>query len=156
MILIPVNLAIDVLLSYDKESTNGRVTIASIAYNWTRPKLLEFSDSYNDQHISGEPLTEPTRVSILSPRRKIEMEHVNPHHRLIATGRQIIGPYQGMVRLHYYSGWKACLLFSFTCTFNGQDVLTSYTGSWIVDAEVGYQIGDHYVAKFGVNNIFAS
>lgn len=148
-------LGIDVLLSYDKESTNGRVTIASIAYNWTRPKLLEFSDPTTINTFLGEPLTESTRVSILSPRRKIEMEHVNPHHRLIATGRQILGPYQGLVRLHYYSGWKACLLFSFSCTFNGQDVHMSYAGSWIVDAEVGYRISDHYVANFGVNNIFA-
>ncbi len=57
------------------------------------------------------------------------MEHVNPHHRIVATGRHAIGSYHGMLRLNYYSGWKACLLFSFTCTLNGQDALRSYAGS---------------------------
>ncbi len=146
---------IDVLLSYDKEYSNGRATIASIAYNWTRPELLKFSDPTTINSFLGKPLTESTQVSILSPRRKIEMEHVNPHHRIVATGRQIAGPYHGMVRLHYYSNWKACLFFSFSCTVGGEDALRTYSGSWIVDAEVGYQISDSYAAAFGVNNIFA-
>ncbi len=148
-------LGVDILLSYDKEYGNGRATIASIAYNWTQPELLEFSDPATISTFLGETLSETTEVSILSPRRKIEMEHVNPHHRIVATGRQHAGPYHGMIRLHYYSSWKACLLFSFSCTVNGQDVLRTYDGSWIVDAEAGYRIGDNYTAAFGVNNIFA-
>lgn len=146
---------IDVLLSYDKEYSSGRAAIASIAYNWTRPELLKFSDPTTINSFLGEPLTESTQVSILSPRRKIEMEHVNPQHRIVATGRKIMGPYQGMVRLHYYSSWKACLFFSLSCTIGGQNALRTYAGSWIVDAEVGYRISDSYAAAFGVNNIFA-
>ncbi|MXZ59057.1 MAG: TonB-dependent receptor [Rhodothermaceae bacterium] len=147
---------IDVLLSYDKEHSSDRATIASIAYNWTRPELLKFSDPTTINSFLGKPLTESTQVSILSPRRRIEMEHVNPRHRIVAMGRQIMGPYHGMVRLHYYSSWKACLFFSFSCTIGGQDALRTYDGSWIVDAEVGYRISDRYTAAFGVNNIFAT
>jgi len=147
---------IDLLLSYDKEYGNNQSTIASIAYNWTRPELLKFSEPTLINTFLGELLTETTEVSILSPRRKVEMEHVNPHHRIIATGRQIIGAYHGLLRLNYYSGWKACLLFSFTCQLSGQDVLRSYSGSWIVDVEIGYRIRDNYSAAFGVNNVFAT
>lgn len=146
---------VDILLSLDREYGDNRATIASIAYNWTRPELLDFSEPTTITEFLGERLTETTEVSILSPRRKVEMEHVNPHHRIIATGRQMMGPYHGMLRLNYYSGWKACVLFSFTCTLGGEDVLRSYTGSWIVDAEVGYRFRENYAAAFGVNNIFA-
>ncbi len=146
---------VDVLLSWDKVYNEDRTVTASIAYNWTRPELLKFSEPTTINTFLGKPLTESTQVSILSPRRKIEMEHVNPHHRVIATGRQILGPYHGMVRLNYYSDWKACLFFSFSCTVGGQDALRTYAGSWIVDTEVGYQISDRYAAAFGVNNIFA-
>ncbi|MCY4204864.1 MAG: TonB-dependent receptor [Bacteroidetes bacterium] len=146
---------IDLLLSWDKEYGENRARIVSIAYNWTRPELLKFSDPTTISTFLGEPLAQTTEVSILSPRRKVEMEHVNPHHRIIATGRQIIGAYHGLLRLNYYSGWKACLLFSFTCQLSGQDVLRSYSGSWIVDAEIGYRIRDNYSAAFGVNNVFA-
>lgn len=146
---------VDLLLSYDREYGNNRATTASVAYNWTRPELLDFSETTTIREFLGETLTETTDVSILSPRRKVEMEHVNPHHRIVATGRQVMGPSHVMLRLNYYSGWKACLLFSFTCTLNGEDVLRSYTGSWIVDAEVGYRVKENYAAAFGVNNIFA-
>ncbi|MCY4672456.1 MAG: TonB-dependent receptor [Bacteroidetes bacterium] len=146
---------VDVLLSWDKVYNEDRAVTASIAYNWTRPELLKFSEPTTINTFLGKPLTESTQVSILSPRRKIEMEHVNPHHRVIATGRQILGPYHGMVRLHYYSNWKACVFFSFSCTVGGQDALRTYAGSWIVDTEVGYRISDRYAAAFGVNNIFA-
>ncbi len=146
---------VDVLLSWDKEYDNGNATIASIAYNWTRPTLLKFSDPTTITSFLGVPLTDTTEVSILSPRRRIEMEHVNPRHRLVATGRQIMGPYQGMVRLNYYSSWKACLFFSFSCTVGGQDALRTHSGGWIVDAEVGYRITERYGAAFGANNVFA-
>jgi len=39
---------------------------------------------------------------------------------------------------------------------SGQDVLRSYSGSWIVDVEIGYRIRDNYSAAFGVNNVFAT
>lgn len=147
---------IDFLLSWDKEFGPDQAAIMSLAYNWTRPELLKFSDPTTISSFLGEPLPEPTTVSILSPRRKAEMEHVNPHHRIIATGRRISGPYQGMIRLNYYSGWKACLLYSFSCKLsNGQDALRSYPRGWIIDAEIGRRISDHYAAAFGVNNIFA-
>ncbi|MCY4001391.1 MAG: TonB-dependent receptor [Bacteroidetes bacterium] len=151
---------VDLLLSWDREYGNGRSTVASIAYNWTRPELLKFSDPTEITTFLGEPLSEATTVSILSDRRKAEIEHVNPHHRIVATGRQTFGPFHTMLRFNYYSGWKACLLFSFTCTLNidgrTQNVLRSYNGSWIVDAEVGYRIRDNYGLALGVNNIFAT
>jgi len=153
-------LGVDLLLSWDKEYGQGMSTIASLAYNWTSPKLLKFSEPKQISTFLGEPLTEVTTVSILSDRRKAEIEHVNPHHRLVATGRQIFGPFHTMLRFNHYSGWNACLLFSFTCTLNVdgqvQNVLRSYDGSWIVDAEVGYRIMNNYDVAFGINNIFAT
>jgi len=151
---------VDLLLSWDKEYGNNQSTIASIAYNWTKPELLKFSEPTKINTFLGEPLAETTEVSILSPRRKAEIEHVNPHHRIVVTGRQIMGPLHGMLRLNYYSSWKACLLFSFSCRANPTDseptYLRDYNGSWIVDAEIGYRFRDSYGVAIGANNIFAT
>ena len=147
---------LDFLLSWDEEWSEGRATIASIAYNWTRPKLVRYSEPNRIETFLGEPLSEPATVSVLSPRRLIEMENVNPHHRLILSGRQIRTPFHGLLRLQYFSSWQACLFFSFSCTVSGHSGLREYKGGWVVDLEAGYQFGQNYGVTFGINNAFAA
>ena len=146
---------VDVLFSWDREWSDGRATILSAAYNWTRPTLVQFSEPRTITTFLGKTLENPAQVSILSPRRKIEIEKVNPHHRIVLTGRQIKDPVHGLVRLHYYSGWEQCLFFSFSCTAGGVSGLRSYSGNWIVDLELGYRYREIYRFALGVNNVFA-
>ncbi len=147
---------LDVLLSWDQEWDNGRATIASVAYNWTQPKLLESSDPTLISEFLGVQLRDPVSVSVLSPRRLIEIEDVNPHHRAIATWRQVWNSLNTAVRFQYFSGWKACLYFSFSCTVGGESGLREYDGGWVVDVEAGYRIGQNYSVALGVNNAFAN
>ena len=146
---------LDVLFSLDREWSDGRATILSAAYNYTRPTLLKFSEPRLITEFLGTSLENPTSVSILSPRRKIELANVNPLHRIILTGRQIKDPVYAVARLHYYSSWKACLFFAFSCTYQGTSGLLNYDGSWVIDLEFGYTWRRVYRASIGVNNLFA-
>ena len=147
---------LDLLLSWDQQWNNRTATIASLAYNWTQPKLLEFSEPNTIREFLGEKLETPVSVSVLSPRRLIEIEDVNPHHRAIATWRQIWGSLNTAVRLQYFSGWKACLYFSFSCTVGGESGLREYSGGFVVDVEAGYEVGNNYRVALGVNNALAN
>ena len=145
----------DILFAWDREWSDGRATILSAAYNWTRPELVQYSEPRTITTFLGHSLTTPATVSILSPRRKIEIEKANPRHRVVLTGRQIKDPVHGLVRLHYYSGWEQCMFFSFSCTVGGLSGLRSYRGQWVVDLEMGYRYQKAYRFALGVNNVFA-
>ncbi len=147
---------VDVLLSWDKEWIRDRATVASIAYNWTKPTLTQFSTPKKITSFLGQTLITPATVSVLSPRRQIEIEKVNPRHRIVATGRAVSGPVHGLARFHFYSGWQACVFFSFSCTVGGKDGLRQYDRSWVVDLEVGYRYREDYRLSLGVNNVFAA
>ncbi len=147
---------IDMVFSWDREWREGRATIVTAAYNWTRTRLVQFSAPRRITTFLDEVLRTPATVSVLSPRRKIELETANPAHRAVLTGRQIMDPLHGLLRLHYYSGWEACLYFSFSCTVGGEDGLRSYSGQWIIDLEAGYRFLNNFQATFGVNNVLAS
>ncbi len=146
---------VDLLFSWDREWTDGRASIISAAYNWTRTELTRFSTPRTIDTFLGNTLADPATASILSPRRQIEIEKANPQHRIVLTGRQIKDPIHGLVRLHYYSGWQACLYFSFSCTVGGLSGLREYSGNWIIDLEVGYRYREAHRIALGVNNVFA-
>ena len=147
---------IDLVLSWDREWEAGNATVSSIAWNWTQPKLVDFSVPKQVTEFLGVSVRDPVTISILTPRRRIEIEDVNPHHRIVFSTRQVMGPIHGLLRLNYYDGWKACLFFDFSCTVGGDSGLEEYDGQWIVDLEAGYRLMEDYRFAVGVNNVFAT
>lgn len=147
---------VDLVLSWDKEWDSGNATVASIAWNWTRPSLEDFSTPKRITEFLGESLSDPVTVSVLTPRRRIEIEDVNPHHRMVYSFRQIMGRKHGLLRIKYFSGWKACLFFDFSCTVGGASGLKEYGGAVIVDLEAGYRLLEDYRLAVGANNVFAT
>ncbi len=147
---------VDLVLSWDKEWEGGKATVASLAWNWTQPSLEDFSTPTRITEFLGASLSEPVTISVLTPRRRIEIEDVNPHHRMVISWRQIMGRAHGLLRLNYYSGWKACLFFDFSCTVGGVSGLEEYSGAVIVDIEAGYRLLDDYRLAVGANNVFAT
>jgi len=145
---------IDLLLAYDKESASGNRTQASLAWNWTQTSLEKFSQPRKINTFLEFTLSEPFTLSLLTPRRQLETEDLNPKHRVVLMGRQSIGALSGMLRLNYYDGWFACRNNSNSCmSDSGASLLDEYDGAVIVDAEVGYRILENYLVSFGVDNL---
>ena len=142
---------IDFLLAYDIEHENGHATVATIAWNFTKQRLIDHSNPTEIHDFLGQQLTSPFEVSVLTPRRLVELEQHNPLHRVVVSGRHIRGDLQGMARLSYYDGWLACRNFSNSC---GQSLRDEFGGRVIVDVEVGYTIRNDYRVAFGIDNLF--
>jgi len=148
---------IDFLLAYDYESSSGNSTQASLAWNWTATSLESFSPPRDINEFLGRTLSEPFTLSLLTPRRQLETEELNPKHRVVLTGRHTIGALGGMLRLNYYDRWFACRNNSNSCASgDGSSLLDEFDGAVIVDAEIGYSILDNYRLSFGVDNLFNS
>lgn len=144
---------IDLLLSYDIEDEHGHATVVTLAWNYTKQALVSHSDPTQIRNFLGRQLREPFTVSVLTPRRQVELEQHNPLHRVVFSGRRIWGPVHGMVRLSYYDGWFACRNFSNSCESGGVSVLDEFDGRVIADAEVGYRFLENYRVALGVDNI---
>ena len=145
---------LDLLLAYDKEADNGNATIATVAWNYTRTTLLSNSAPQQISDFLGQTLATPFDLSVLTPRRIIEIEKVNPRHRVILSGRHIRGALHGMARLSYYDGWFACRNNSNSCVSGTASLLDEFEGQVIADVEVGYTIAGNYRIAFGVDNVF--
>ena len=87
----------------------------------------------------------------MTPRREVELEEMNPEHRLVLTGSHQMGAWNGMLRPSYFSAWKACRFQDNSC-----GDLDSFDGGVIVDAEVGYTFAESYQLSVGAQNIFDS
>ncbi|MCY3999563.1 MAG: TonB-dependent receptor [Bacteroidetes bacterium] len=145
---------IDLLLAYDKESASGNRTQASLAWNWTQTSLEKFSEPRQINDFLDRTLSEPFTLSLLTARRQLETEDLNPKHRVVLMGRQSLGALSGMLRLNYYDGWFACRNNSNSCTnSSGASLLDKYDGAVIVDAELGYRFLDNYQVSFGIDNL---
>lgn len=145
---------IDLLLAYDTESEAGNATQASIAWNWTATSLEKFSAPRQINEFLGKTLSSPFTLSLLTPRRQLETEDLNPKHRIVVMGRHIRGSVSGMLRLNYYDGWFACRNNSNACVNGSVSLLDEYDSAVIVDAEVGYRFLDNYRVSLGIDNLF--
>ena len=146
---------IDLLLAYDTESESGNATQATIAWNWTASRLVSFSPPRQIDTFLDKKLNTPFTLTLLTPRRQLEIEKLNPKHRIVMMGRHVRGPLSGMLRLNYYDGWFACRNNSNACmNSSGMSLLDEYDSAIIVDAELGYQFFNNYRLSLGVDNLF--
>ncbi len=149
---------LDFLLAYDIEHEDGHATVASIAWNWTQQRLVDHSEPTQIHDFLGQQLQTPFMLSVLTPRRQVELEKVNPAHRFVVAGRHVRQALYGMVRFSYYDGWFACRNNSNACRAGSGaeavSLLDEYKGEIITDIEVGYTIMSNYRLSFGIDNLF--
>ena len=146
---------IDLLLAYDTETESGNATQATLAWNWTASRLVDFSDPQEISTFLDKTLSQPFAISVLTPRRQLEIENLNPKHRIVMMGRHVRGPLHGMLRLNYYSSWQACRNNSNSCmNSSGASLLDEYDSAIIVDAEIGYRLVERYRLSLGIDNLF--
>ena len=146
---------VDLLLAYDKETESGNATQATIAWNWTASRLVDYSDPQEISTFENQTLSQPFAISVLTPRRQLEIENLNPKHRIVMMGRHVRGALHGMLRLNYYSGWQACRNNSNSCmNSSGASLLDEYDSAIIVDAEIGYRLIERYRLSLGIDNLF--
>ena len=146
---------LDAVLTWAHAWGGGTQTDVNLAWNWTKTTLEEFSPSRQVTSFLGKPvLDEPVTVSLLTQRRQVELEDMNPEHRLIATGRHRMRQWSALLRVNFYDGWKACRFQNNNCrSSTGEDYLDAFESEWVVDAELGYDFG-HFQLHFGVENLF--
>ena len=140
---------IDLVLSWTRAWDSKSLSTVDLAWNWTRTNLDDFSQVRQVNEFLGTPLAKPIDVRLMTPRREVELEEINPEHRLVLTARHQRGSWNAMLRSSYFSSWKACRFQANDCVD-----LDSFDGSVIVDAEVSYAFNERYRLGFGVQNIF--
>ena len=141
----------DLLLAFDRQHDNDNATTATVAWNWTRHKLTKYSRPQQVDEFLGKSLSTPFGITILTPRRQIEIETLNPSHRFVAYGRHLLGNFWGAVRVNYWGSWESCVLNSNACP---DDVLASFPSAILIDAEIGVIFADSYRFAIGADNIF--
>lgn len=145
---------IDLLLAYDVETEQGNATQATLAWNWTATRLTAFSEPREIDTFLGQALSTPFALSLLTPRRQLEVEDLNPKDRIVAMGRHVRGALSGMLRVNYYDGWFACRNNSNSCVNSlGNSLLDEYDSAVIFDAQIGYRLLGDYQISLGVDNI---
>ena len=146
---------LDAVLTWSHTWGRWGHTDASMAWNWTQTTLKDFSSPQQITSFPGKPvLDEPVTVSLLTPRRQVELEDMNPEHRLVATGRHRLGSWNALLRLNFYDSWKACRFQNNNCrSSSGGDYLDAFDSEWVVDAELGYDFG-YFQLTLGVENLF--
>jgi iron complex outermembrane receptor protein len=142
---------IDLVLSWTRTWDTHSLSHIDVAYNWTRTVLEDFSQVRTVSEFLGKPLDEPIDFTLMTPRREVELEDMNPKHRLVITGSQQMGSWNAMLRPSYFSSWKACRFQDNSC-----GDLDPFDGGVIVDAEVGYTFAERYQLSVGAQNIFDS
>ena len=139
---------IDLGLDYEVDWQAG-TTALHFGWNWTDTSLDDFSPAREVTEILGQRLENPLTVSLLTKRRRVELEELNPPHRLQATLTHLSGNWQVLLRGSYYTDWKACRFAGASCAN-----LDSYDGAFLLDAEVSYRFRDTYSLAFGAQNLF--
>ena len=142
---------LDLVLSWTRTWDTRSLSHIDVAYNWTRTTLEDFSQERTRDEFLGKPLDEPIKFKLMTPRREVELEEMNPEHRLVLTGSHQMGAWNGMLRPSYFSAWKACRFQDNSC-----GDLDAFDGGVIVDAEVGYTFADSYQLSVGAQNILDS
>ena len=142
---------IDLVMSWRRDWKDESSSNIDLAWNWTQNNLDDFSQLRQVTEFLGTSLAEPIGVRLMTPRRQVELEEMNPEHRLVLTARHQTGSWDLLVRPSYFSSWNACRFQSNACSD-----LDSFSGAVIVDAEIGYSFSERYHLAFGVQNIFDS
>ena len=147
---------LDLVLTWSHDWDSETETDVNLAWNWTKTDLDDFSPPRQVSSFPGKAvLDQPLSVSLLTRRREVEIEDMNPEHRVVLTGRHRMGPWSALLRLSYFDDWKACRFQNSDCASgSGEDYLDSFDGEWIADAEIGYAFTDHHRVDVGVQNIF--
>ena len=141
----------DLLLAFDRQHDNDHASTATLAWNWTQQKLQNYSRPTEINEFLGEPLSEPFEISILTPRRVIELETLQPKHRIVASGRHLLQNFWGAVRLNYSSSWQACSINSNACP---EDLQHKFPSALLLDLEVGIILARDYRFAIGADNVF--
>ncbi len=144
----------DLLLAWQRTRENGHEMSASAAWNWTSSKLVSFASPKEIDEFLGARLENPVTLSLLTPQRQVEIEELNPRHRIALTGRYQWKSLHGVLRLNYYDSWSACRFRTQSCAgASGESVLDTYKGAWIADAEIGFALLSAYRLAIGVHNL---
>ena len=163
---------LDLVLSWSPPPSGGVDTDITLAWNWTKTEVEDYSDrtvscfprqnggcdplvdaagvNPNNMMLMIAPDTEnaPHTVSLLTPRRLNEIEDINPEHRIVLTSNHRKGAFNTLFRASFFSGWKACRLQAIQCPN-----YDSWNGGWTLDVEVGYEIDERLRMAFGVQNL---
>ena len=142
---------IDLVMSWARFWEDQSLSTVDFAYNWTRTSLEDYSQERRVNEFLGTPLNQAIPVSLMTPRRLVELEEMNPEHRLVLTARHQTDSWNAMLRPSYFSAWQACRFQDNSC-----GDLDAFDGGVIVDAEVGYALNDRYRLGLGAQNIFDS
>ncbi len=139
---------VDATFTYSFQALGGN-SVLSLAWNWTRTELDAFSPSFVVTEVLGTRLDEVQTVSLLSDRRRTELENLNPEHRIAVTFDHAWRSWRLLARGSYFDGWEACRFQSASCAN-----LDSWDGDLLVDAELSYDFASGYTATFGAHNLF--
>lgn len=139
---------LDVSLNYAFAAFGGNSEL-TLAWNWTRTELDDFSPPFTVSEVLGTQLEQVQTVSLLSMRRRTELEDMNPSHRFAASWNHAWGAWRLLARGSYFAGWDACRFQSAGC-----GNLDSWGGDFLVDAELSYDFAGGYTASAGVQNLF--
>ena len=143
-----ITTGVDLALDFSFEALGGDSEL-SLAWNWTRTELDHFSPPFTVTEVLGTPLDHPQTVSLLSDRRRTELEDMNPPYRFAATWDHAWSAWRLLARGSYFAGWDACRFQSAGCAN-----LDSWGGDFLMDAELSYDFADGYTATAGVQNLF--
>ena len=139
---------INVEFDYTVDWNVGR-TEATLGWNWTENSLDDFSPPRDVTTVLGQALETPLTVSLLTKRRRVELEDINPAHRIGATLSHAFSKWRTLLRGSYFSGWEACRFQGGSCAN-----LDSFEGAFLVDGEISYRVEDRYYVSLGVQNLF--
>ena len=143
-----ITTGVDFALDYSFEALGGGSEL-TLAWNWTRTELDRFSPPFTVTEVLGTPLDQTQTVSLLSERRRTELEDMNPPYRFAATWDHVWGAWRLLARGSYFAGWDACRFQSAGCVD-----LDSWGGDFLMDAELSYDFAGGYTATAGVQNLF--
>ena len=138
---------LDLSLNYAFAAFGGSSEL-TLAWNWTRIELDDFSPPFTVSEVLGTRLDEAQTVSLLSMRRRTELEDMNPAHRVAATWDHAWGAWRLLARGSYFAGWDACRFQSAGCAN-----IDSWGGDFLVDAELSHDFAGGYTASAGVQNL---
>ena len=146
---------LDVLLTWEREISRDNAASGSVAWNFTATDLTSFSQPQQITSFLDEQLSTPLTLSLLTRRRQVEFERVNPRNRLVITGRQVWKDWTMMLRVSYFDSWQACRFGNAACVLDdGSSGLDRFKGVWHVDAETGYRLREDYHLALGTYNLF--
>ncbi len=145
---------LDVLLAWQRERSPTRATSGSIAWNWTAISLTHFTPPGEITSFLGQTLRDPLTLGLLNKRRQVEIEDLNPKHRLVATYRHLLDRWSALFRVSWFDSWQACRFASSTCQEGGISVLDRFPRVWLTDVEIGHALRDFWQVTLGVNNLF--